>query len=85
MEQVQLLSGVGLTNDDSTVRSNVMAVLGRLGRQALKKKDDGAEVLQVSDFSMHAHVHVARKSHLKQKPQLLLIFQCKVQLLNPQN
>ena len=52
MEQVQQLSGVGLTNDDSTVRSNVMAVLGRLGRQALKKKDSGAEILQVSDLSM---------------------------------
>ena len=53
VEQVQLLSGVGLTNDNSTVRSNVMAILGSLGRQALKMKDGGADFLQVSDLPMH--------------------------------
>ena len=73
MEQVQQLSGVGLTNDDSTVRSNVMAVLGRLGRQALKKKDSGAEILQVSDLSVRVYMWLGSLLYpFEQNPQLLL-------------
>ena len=74
LEQVQLLSGVGLTNDNSTARSNIMAVLGRLGRQTLKKKEGSADILQVSDLFVHVYIYLGNLLYsFEQKPKLFFI------------
>ena len=48
LDQVQLLSQVGLSFDDRSVKVTIMSLLGRLGTLALGRLEEGgADILQV--------------------------------------
>ena len=48
LDQVQLLSQVGLTYNDRSTKVTVMSVMGRLGKLTLSRQDEGgADILQV--------------------------------------